>query len=103
MDLCGGDEIHTTDANVIVEDEENGDTELKAGMEFKSINEAFESYKEYAFRCEFGIIKTGRKYIVEGDLKAVIFACSKEGPVITSGSHATEGTQPSPPLKTLMA
>ncbi|KAK1301040.1 hypothetical protein QJS10_CPB13g01154 [Acorus calamus] len=50
MGLCGGDEIHATDANIIVEDEENRDTKLKDGMEFKSIDEAFESYKEYAFR-----------------------------------------------------
>ncbi|KAK1298332.1 hypothetical protein QJS10_CPB14g00915 [Acorus calamus] len=79
MSLCGADEMPTIDANVIVEDEKNGDTELKVGMEFKSIDKAFESYKKYAFHCWFGIVKMERKYTIEGGLKTVIFACSKEG------------------------
>ncbi|KAK1318611.1 hypothetical protein QJS10_CPB04g01483 [Acorus calamus] len=53
--------------------------ELIIGMEFNSIDEAFSQYKAFAFRCGFGIMRSGRRFTPDGDLKAVIFACSKEG------------------------
>ncbi|KAK1314311.1 hypothetical protein QJS10_CPA06g01217 [Acorus calamus] len=52
--------------------------ELIIGMEFNSIDEAFSQYKAFAFRCGFGIMRSGRRFTPDGDLKAVIFACSKE-------------------------
>ncbi|KAK1309838.1 Protein FAR1-RELATED SEQUENCE 12 [Acorus calamus] len=53
--------------------------ELIIGMEFNSIDEAFSQYKAFAFRCGFGIMRSGRRFTSDGNLKAVIFACSKEG------------------------
>ncbi|KAK1293361.1 hypothetical protein QJS10_CPB17g00993 [Acorus calamus] len=52
--------------------------ELIIGMEFNSIDEAFSQYKTFAFRCGFGIMRSGRRFTPDGDLKTVIFAYSKE-------------------------
>ncbi|KAK1319504.1 Protein FAR1-RELATED SEQUENCE 12 [Acorus calamus] len=53
--------------------------ELITGMEFNSIEEAFSRYKAFAFRSGFGVMRNGRRFTPDGDLKVVIFACSKEG------------------------
>ncbi|KAK1276054.1 Protein FAR1-RELATED SEQUENCE 5 [Acorus gramineus] len=50
-----------------------------SGMEFDSIEEAFSRYKAFAFQCSFGVMRSGRRFTLDGDLKAIIFACSKEG------------------------
>ncbi|KAK1316051.1 GDSL esterase/lipase [Acorus calamus] len=47
-------------------------------MEFDSIDEVYFQYKVFVFRSGFGVTKMGRKFTHEGDLKTVIFACSKE-------------------------
>ncbi|KAK1314297.1 Protein FAR1-RELATED SEQUENCE 12 [Acorus calamus] len=52
--------------------------ELMTWMEFNSIEEAFSRYKAFAFRSGLGVMRSGRRFIPDGDLKAVIFACSNE-------------------------
>ncbi|KAK1299575.1 hypothetical protein QJS10_CPB13g01090 [Acorus calamus] len=40
--------------------------ELIIGMEFNSIDEAFSQYKAFAFRCGFGIMRSGRRFTPDG-------------------------------------
>ncbi|KAK1282300.1 hypothetical protein QJS10_CPB22g00343 [Acorus calamus] len=66
--------------------------ELIIGMEFDSLDEAYSRYKAFAFRSDFGVTKTGRKFTPEGDLKIAIFACSKEGKYRKRNSESIAST-----------
>ncbi|KAK1318430.1 Protein FAR1-RELATED SEQUENCE 6 [Acorus calamus] len=49
--------------------------ELIIGMEFNSIDEAFSQYKAFAFRCGFGIMRSGRRFTPDGATEEVSCIC----------------------------